>query len=347
MSRDSGITFDLIRRACFEILSRGERPSRPSVQDLLVTDRYLGQKGSNALVQKHINDFWGYMGQTLQLSPRSVDGVPEAFVPILDKALAEMVTVARQLAGQEFADKLAAFETRKGERAAAIQEARDNAALANQLRVRAEGELSALLSVVTDMKASLQDAEARMADEVRKNAAHQATIDEKDAEIRRQFAVLETANRALEQASEQHRAENHRLMQQLDDSRQAALKESLRLTAQVDRLQAETTGVRADLAAQREENVRLRAERVADEAVRSGLESALKELKEQVAAREAELQNGKREIAVLRVRFETAEDQRRDAVARNQEQAADLGRLGETMRHLQAEIQVLRAAALS
>ena len=62
---------DSVRRACYEILSRGERPSRPTVQDLLATDRYIGRKGGNELVQNLINDFWMSMSKTLQVPERT------------------------------------------------------------------------------------------------------------------------------------------------------------------------------------------------------------------------------------------------------------------------------------
>ena len=147
MSRDSGITFELVRQACYEILSRGERPSRPSVQELLATDRYVGQKGSHSVVQQHINDFWVSMGKTLQTSPRAVDGVPDAFVPIIDKALGEMVAVARQLALEDLAEREREIASRAQHMAIAVQEAHDTALAADQLRVRAEGELSAVVNV--------------------------------------------------------------------------------------------------------------------------------------------------------------------------------------------------------
>lgn len=58
MSRSSVVTYEHVRQACYEILAKGERPTRPAVQELLSTDRYVGQKGSNAVVQNHIQEFW-------------------------------------------------------------------------------------------------------------------------------------------------------------------------------------------------------------------------------------------------------------------------------------------------
>ena len=108
MSRDSAVTIDLVSKACFELLGRGERPARQSVQELLATPRYLGRKGSTDLVNKYINDFWASMAKTFQMPTRGVASVPEAYVPIIDKALIEMVAVSRQLATAEFTEREAA-----------------------------------------------------------------------------------------------------------------------------------------------------------------------------------------------------------------------------------------------
>lgn len=338
MSRDSGVTFDHVRRACYEILSRGERPSRPTVQELLATDRYIGRKGGNELVQNLINDFWTSMSKTLQVPERTVDGVPAAFVPIIDKALTEMVAVARQIAGDEMAERAAALDARAKNIEHSIQEARDSALAADQLRVRAEGELSAVQSRANELKASLIDAERKLDEESGKVAAHQRTIEEKDAELRRQFASLEVANRALEQVNEQHRQESHRLMQQLDNERQAARKESQRQADQLERSREENAAVREELAALREEVGRLRAEGAAAATAKRALDDLLANTKARLEDASTRLQVAQREVAEMRVRYETAELHRREAATRCTAQAEELGELRRTVEQLSADL---------
>jgi len=342
MSRDSGVTFDHVRRACYEILSRGERPSRPTVQDLLATDRYIGRKGGNELVQNLINDFWMSMSKTLQVPERTVDGVPAAFVPVIDKALGDMVAVARQIAVEEMADRAAALDARAREIESSIQEARDSALAADQLRVRAEGELSAVQSRANELKASLNEAERKLAEESGKVAAHQKTIEGKDAELQRQFSSLEAANRTLEQATEQHRQETHRLMQQLDNERLASRKETQRLTDQLDRSREETASVREDLAVLREEVGRLRAENVAGTAARKVLEDALTEARVRLDDAMTRLQAAQQEATTMRVRYETADQHRQEAVSRSTSQAEELGELRQAVEQLQADLALAR-----
>lgn len=338
MSRDSGVTFDHVRRACYEILSQGERPSRPTVQALLATDGYIGRKGGNELVQNHINDFWKSMSSTLQVPERTVEGVPVAFVPVIDKALGDMVAIARQIATDELADRTAALDARTKEIQDSVQEARDTALAADKLRVRAEGELSAVQARANELKGSLTEAERRLAEESGKVAAHQKSIEEKDAELLRQFASLEAANRALEQANEQHRQETHRLMQQLDNERQANRKESQRLTDQVERSREETAGVRKESAVLTEEVGRLRAESAAGAASRNALEESLRDAKARLEEVTAKLQASQQEAIGMRVRYETAEQHRQEAVSSCTAQAEELGELRRTVAHLESSL---------
>lgn len=345
MSRDSGVTPDHVRQACYEILSRGERPSRPSVQELLATNRYVGRKGSNDLVQKFINDFWTSMAKTLKVPPRSVEGVPEAFVPVIDKALGEMVAVARQLAAQEFADREAELDNRAKAMEASIQEARDSVLVADQLRVRAEGELSAVQARATELKLSLTEAERKLADETRKVEAHQRSIDEKDVELRRQFASLETAHGALEQANERHRQEAHRLMQQLDNERQIARQEAQRLTEQMDRSRGETVVAREESTALREEIARLKAEGAAAAASKASLEASLKDANARFVGAETKLQAAQQEVTAMRVRYETAEQHRQEAVARSTSLADELRDLRRANEQLGRDLASTRGKA--
>jgi hypothetical protein len=87
MSREPGVSYEWVSQACYELLGKGERPSRSQVQDLL--SKHHGFKGSNQVVEaiSHIKQFWTSMKKTLELRQRSVDGVPDEYVSILDKAL--------------------------------------------------------------------------------------------------------------------------------------------------------------------------------------------------------------------------------------------------------------------
>lgn len=342
MSRDSEVTFEVVSQACYEILSRGERPSRPSVQELLATERYIGRKGSNDLVQKYVNDFWVRMAKTLQVPSRTVDGVPAAFVPIIDKALVEMVAIARQITTDEFAERDAALVMRAQEMEASVRDARDSAVAADQLRIRAEGELSAMQTRADELKSNLAEAERKLAEETRKVEAHQRAIDEKDAELRGQFSSLEAARRALEQAGEQHRQEVHRLMQQLDSERQLARKEARRLTDQLDISRKETGSVREEAALLREEIAGLKAERVAAAARQTNLEASLKEAKDGIENAESKLKAVQQEFAVLRVRFETSEQHLHEATARCTSQGEELSDLRHANEQLMRQIAALQ-----
>ena len=152
----------------------------------------------------------------------SIAFLPDCVVAIIDKALIEMVAVSRQLATAEFTEREAALEQRAKEMEASVQDAQDSALAADQLRVRAEGELAAVQTRVAELKGSLNEAERKLADESRKVEAHQRTIGEKDAELARQFAALDAVGQKLEMANEAHRQEANRLMKQVDDERQAA-----------------------------------------------------------------------------------------------------------------------------
>lgn len=337
MSRDSAVTFEQVSKACFELLGRGERPARQSVQELLATDRYLGRKGSTDLVNKYINDFWASMAKTFQMPNRVVAGVPEAFVPIIDKALVEMVAVARQMATAELTEREDALDKRAKEMEASLQEARDSALAADQLRVRAEGELSAVQARATELKASLTEAERKLADETRKVEAHQRTIGEKDAELARQFAALEAAAEKLELANEAHRMEANRLMKQVDDERQAARRESQALRQQIETARSETDTVRRELSAQREENARIKAEAVAKNATIAAQATTIEGLKGKLAEAENAATKAQRDATILQVKFDTAEGLRKEAEGKCSRQAEEIGELRQAVAALENE----------
>lgn len=345
MSRDSAVSFEQVSKACFELLGRGERPARQSVQELLATERYLGRKGSTDLVNKYINDFWASMAKTFQMPTRVVAGVQEAFIPIIDKALVEMVAVARQVATAEFTEREAALDKRAEEIEASIQDAQDSALAADQLRVRAEGELSAVQARATELKAGLAEAERKLADESRKVEAHQRTIGEKDAELARQFAALEAAAQKLELANEAHRLEANRLMKQVDDERQASKRESQALRQQIEAARTETENVRRELSVQREENARIKAETVAMNATVAAQATTIEGLKVKLEEAEKTAIKAQREATILQVKFDTAEGLRQEAEGKCTRQAEEIGELRQTITALEIEKKELGSQA--
>lgn len=345
MSRDSAVTIDLVSKACFELLGRGERPARQSVQELLATPRYLGRKGSTDLVNKYINDFWASMAKTFQMPTRGVASVPEAYVPIIDKALIEMVAVSRQLATAEFTEREAALEQRAKEMEASVQDAQDSALAADQLRVRAEGELAAVQTRVAELKGSLNEAERKLADESRKVEAHQRTIGEKDAELARQFAALDAVGQKLEMANEAHRQEANRLMKQVDDERQAAKRESQALRLQIEAARTETENVRRELSLQREENARIKAEAVAKNTTVAAQATTIEGLKEKLEEAEDVVRKAQHDATVLHVKFETAEGLRKESEEKCTRQAEELGELRQSVTALEIENKKLGSQA--
>lgn len=246
MSRDATVNFETVRSACFEILSRGERPSRPAVQELLATDRYVGRKGSNEVVQRLIAEFWQSMGKSLTLPDRTVEGVPSEFVPVLDKALADMTDIARKLAGKELEDRVAALNELEKEQLLRVEDAQAAALSADQLRIRAEGELTALQGHAFELKGNLAEAERKLAHQVQEIEQCRQIITDKDAELRQQFVSLEAARASLDQMAEGHRAELTRLMLVLDKERQDMRAEIKQANEQLRRSQAETASMRDD-----------------------------------------------------------------------------------------------------
>ncbi|MDR0701632.1 MAG: DNA-binding protein [Azoarcus sp.] len=79
MTRGSNVALEDVRRAAFEILSRGERPTRPTVQELLATQEHLGRKGSNAVVQRLLNQFWAEPPDASESGRRRAPCFPACF----------------------------------------------------------------------------------------------------------------------------------------------------------------------------------------------------------------------------------------------------------------------------
>lgn len=328
------LTYELVRRICCTLLAEGKNLSRPHVQEELEKKENLGRKGGNQVVQGYINQFWEETAERMREPVRHVADMPDAFVTIMDRALYEMVAAARKVAKEDLAERENSLKKRQVEVDHSIQVANDSAATADQLRLRAEGELNVVQSVVGDLRTALLAAETRLADEGRKNDVLTSAIATKDTELRAQFAIIQAASQKLEQTNEAHRQEAHRLLKQIDDERQAATKEGRRLGALVDSCRAETDAVRKELGMQREECVRLSADNAA-------LTSRLTEITTRCADVEARANQSQQDLAVMKVRFETAEVKRQDAVQQSATQIKEAAELHQVVAHLQADLDAL------
>jgi chromosome segregation ATPase len=337
------VTYEDVREACCALLGAGEGPSRPKVQDLLAEK--IGRKGSNSVVQGFINRFWAEAAERMNMPARQVADVPEEFVPVIDRALVEMVGVARKMAAEELSAREAAIEGQIKDWQARIQQANDAAGAAEQLRLRAEGELNGMQSIVVDLRASVKSLEDKLADETKKNEAHQQTISEKDVELARQFAALEAAGQKFDSAAEAHRLEVNRLLQQVDDERQSSKRESQALRQQVEAARTETESARRELSAQREECARMRAEIAANATTMAAQTTTIEGLKSKLDSADQALRQAQKDVTVLQVRYETAEGLRKAAEEKCTNQAEELGELRQSVLTLEIEkIRLIDAA---
>jgi chromosome segregation ATPase len=277
------------------MLSRGERPTRPGVQDLLATDQFLGRRGSHAVVQRHIDAFWADMARTLQPAARAVEGVPAEFVPILDRALAEMVEASRRMAEAGLAERQAALDARAEGMEASAREALERAAASEQARALAEAGLAAAREQASDMRAAASAWEEKLSLALSRNEALQEAIGEKYLEIRRQAEAINAAGQALERANDVYRMETRRLSMQVDAERQAARAEARALSGQADAQREAAAALRGELARAGEEIAGLRAEAGALAQSRHGLELALKSAEGRIMGLEADILRARQE----------------------------------------------------
>ncbi len=323
MSQDSNVTYEVVRRACAELLGRGEKPSRPSVQALLVRDDYLGHKGSNAVVQKLINGFWSEVGDRLKAPPRIVADVPEPYVATIDKALADMVTISRQIADEEMATREAALTERQTEMQAQVQAARDLAAAADQSRLRAEGERNALEARLREQAAELAQSRKDVQAGQEREARLTADVRERDTQIKHLDAAVVAAKEAAAAAQAQHEAEVRRLLVQVDEARQNAIREAAAvkaLNARVNTLDQELATARAQLDASAGQIT----------ALRKGINEKAAKITEQegqLSAKDAELSALNRKLLTIEVQVDAANQQRTVAEGRLAAQTEELGRL--------------------
>ena len=325
----SNVDYLSVRRACCELMAQGERPARPNVQVLLATPEYLGHKGSNAIVQGYINDFWVEVGERISAPPRTVADIPDAFVAIIDKALVDMVAAAQKIAEDGLASQRMELEAKERAMEEAVRHARDAALASEQQCLRAEAERDVLNTRCNEIRGDLDGANALVSEERQKNEGLAKAIEEKDAEIRRQFDALETSTRSIEQLGEQYRTETHRLMKQVDDERQLSLRERLRSGEEIEQLRKEIASVRHELGVQREDRVRLATEN-------ESLTERLAEMAARCLSAEDRANQHQQAVAVLQVRQELAESQRQEWERLIKEQSERIGDLQERLKGREA-----------
>lgn len=323
MAQDSNVTYQVVRRACKALLERHEKPSRPAVQELLATDEYLGHKGSNAVVQKLINEFWVEVTELVTAPPRVIEGMPAEYVSVIDKALIEMVNISRDATAKEVAEERAGLKAREAEMAAAVQDARDAAAAADQLRLRAEGERNALEQRLREQAAELALAKKDIQSGQERESLLTADVRERDVQIKHLDAAIAAGREAAEVAQSQHKAEVNRLLQQVDDARQSALKEAAAvksLSTRVGALEQELATARAQLAAQGDQIGSLRSD-IAQKA------AVIEEKSNQIAVKDAEITSLNRRVLTMEVQVAAANQQRTAAEDRLSVQTEEVGRL--------------------
>ena len=325
----SNVDYQTVRLACCALLAQGERPARPNVQSLLATPEYLGHKGSNAIVQGYINDFWVEVGERISAPPRTVADIPDAFVAIIDKALVDMVAAAQKIAEDGLASQRRELEAKEQAMDEAVRHARDAALASEQQCLRAEAERDVLITRCNEIRGDLDGANVLVAEERQKNEGLARVIEEKDAEIRRQFDALETSTRSIEQLGEQYRTETRRLMKQVDDERQLSLRERQRSGEEIEQLRKEVASVRHDLGVQREDRVRLATEN-------ESLTERLAEMAARCLSAEDRANQHQQDVTVLQVRQGVADSQRQALERLIKEQSARIGELQERLKGSEA-----------
>ncbi len=148
----SNITYELVRRACCELLARGISPTRPAVQDLLILERYIGQKGSNAVVQRYISDFKKEIGENLKRDTLLVEGIPDGFAEIVNSSFSKIVDICRRLALEELKEERASVGIAKAECDRLVEESKDKFVLSEQARIKAETERNSYISLLEEAK---------------------------------------------------------------------------------------------------------------------------------------------------------------------------------------------------
>jgi chromosome segregation ATPase len=204
MARETAVSYELVRKACLVLLDRGATPSRPAVQELLATPEYLGRKGSNSVVQGFVTQFRRDMSTAMDAPIRTVEGIDEEYVAVLDKALVELVEISRKFADATYAERLAAVDRREAEAALAIEQARKETADALRALERAEGARDQIALERDQLTNALQAGEARLADTRQLLATAEAQREELSAQLEHAHAQIDADQRQLEEEKMAH-----------------------------------------------------------------------------------------------------------------------------------------------
>jgi hypothetical protein len=326
MARESGVTYEAVRAACCELLATGQNPTRPAVQERLALPERLGFKGSNSVVQGFVTQFKAEMARLAGAPERTVAGIPDAYVAAQDRMLVEMVTIAREIATAELAEREAALEAARREMDAAIAAARTAAEGAEQLRLRAEGELTAVHGQLAEARHALQ---TRTAEFQALEDIHHALVSE-TAVLRQTVAHGEArivdAQRALEAAEHRHQAEKRdlavaadaeraRILTQLDETRQSAQRAAKLAAVTLADAEAREHAKGQQAEALARSLAAAREALAAAEARNALLGPRVTALETTLAAAQQENHRLERETLALTLQAETREAQRQDAHA--------------------------------
>jgi chromosome segregation ATPase len=273
MARETAVSYELVRKACLVLLDRGATPSRPAVQELLATPEYLGRKGSNSVVQGFVTQFRRDMSTAMDAPIRTVEGIDEEYVAVLDKALVELVEISRKLADATYAERLTAVGRREAEAAQVVEQAHKETSDALRALERAEGARDQIALERDQLTNALQAGEARLADTRQLLATAEAQREELSAQLVHAHAQIDADQRQLEEekmAHERHReasraeraviAERHQTQlntalashqEALDRQERLASEERARIMMQVDQARQEVKTEREALASNR------------------------------------------------------------------------------------------------
>lgn len=193
------------------------------------------------------------------------------------------------------------------------------------------------ISVITSKSVPLflhSSSQKKLAEESLRVLEQQRTIDEKDAELVRQFSSLDAARLAIEQTNEHHRLETHRLLQQLDNERQTANKERRQQNDEVERARKDAATAREAFIALREDCTRLKAESVKACERLTEATASMETLRSSLEKAEAQLSISERNLAAVRVRHEMADQLRQEAMVKLNVQAEEIGQLRQEIANL-------------
>lgn len=115
--------------------------------------------------------------------------IPDAFVAIIDKALVDMVAAAQKIAEDGLASQRMELEAKERAMEEAVRHARD-ALPSPQNNSVSRRERDVLNTRCNEIRGDLDGANALVSEERQKNEGLAKAIEEKDAEIRRQFDGL-------------------------------------------------------------------------------------------------------------------------------------------------------------